>query len=171
MVQHALSAQHAADFVDALPDGVGGVLALPPPVVFMVEHLPTVDAARTLPVLSSPSALLGLEQGGGLSLDGCVLAQTQPHTCSNAHTRTRVGVPTGAIGEEVLALLTVQFVEGGGEVQVLAVSFLFPHDRVTVVLIAADEHVFAWVDANDLLIVHVKADMTSRFRDLQEREN
>lgn len=171
MVQHALSAQHAADFVDALLNGVGGILALPPPVVFMVEHLSTVDATRTLPVLSSPSALLGLEQRGGLSLDGCVLAQAQPHTCSNAHTRARVGVPTRALGEEVLALLTVQFVEGSGEVQVLAVSLLFPHNRVTVVLIAADEHVFAWVDANNLLVVHVKADMTRRFRDLKEGEN
>lgn len=164
MVQHALGAQHAADFVDALLDGVGGVLALPPPVVFVVEHLPTVDAARALAVLSPPPALLGLEQGRGLGLDGCVLAQPQPHTCSNAHARARVGVPTGAVGEKVLALLTVQFVEGGGEVQVFSVSFLFPHDRVAVVLIAADEHIFAWVDANDLLFVHVKADMTSRLK-------
>lgn len=161
MVQHALGAQHAADFVDALLDWVGGVLALPPPVVFVVEHLPTVDAARTLAVLSSSSALLGLEQGRGLSLDGCVLAQPQPHTCSNSHTRARVGVPTWTIGEEVLALLTVQFMEGGGEVQVLAVSILFPHDRVAVILVPADEHVFAWVDADNLLLVHVKTDVTS----------
>ncbi len=169
MVQHALGAEHAADFVDALLDRVGGVLALPPPVVFVVEHLPTVDAARTLAVLSPPPAFLGLHQGRGLSLDGCVLAQTQPHTCSNAH--TRVGVPTGAIGEEVLALLTVQFVEAGGEVQVLMVALVFPHGRVAVVLIAADEHVFAWVDANDVLIVHVKTDMTSRLKgDLEKEE-
>lgn len=161
MVQHALGAQHAADFVDALLDRVGGVLALPPPVVFVVEHLPTVDAARTLAVLSPPPALLGLEQGRGLSFDGCVLAQTQAHTCSNAHARARVGVPTRTVGEGVLELLTVQFVEAGGEVQVLAVGLLLPHDRVAVVLVAADEHVFTWVDANDLLFVHVKTDMTS----------
>lgn len=172
MVQHALGTQHAADFVDALLDRVRGVLALPSPVVFVIEHFPTVDAPRTLAILSPPPALLRLQQGGGLSLNGCVLAQTEPHTCSNAHTRARVGVPTRAIGEEVLALLTVQFVEGGGEVHVLAVRLLFPHDRVAVVLIATDEHVFAWVDANDLLLIHVKADMTSRFkRDLQEGEN
>lgn len=170
MVQHALGTQHAADFVDALLDWVGGVLALPPPVVFVVEHLPTVDAARALTVLSSPTALLGLQQGRRLSLDGCVLTQTQPHTCSNSHTRARVGVPTRAIGEKVLALLTVQFVEGGGEVQVLAVSLLFPHDRMAVILVAADEHVFAWVDANNLLFVHVKTDMTSRLKgDLQNK--
>ena len=161
MVQHALCAQHAADFVDALLDWVGGVLALPPPVVFVVKHLLTVDAARTLAVLSPPPALLGLQQGRGLSLDGRVFAQPEPHTRPNAHTRARVGVPTRAVGEEVLALLTVQFVKGGGEVQVLTVGLLLPHDRVAVVLVATDENVFARVDANNLLIVHVKADMTS----------
>lgn len=162
MVQHALCAQHAADFVDALLDGVGGVLALPPPVVFVVEHLPTVDAPRALAVLAPSPALLGLEQGRGLSLDGRVLAQAEPQTCSDAHTRARVGVPTGSLVKEVIALLTVQFVEGGGEVQALAFSLLLPHDGVAVVLIAADEHVLAWVDANDLLFVYVETDVTSR---------
>lgn len=160
MVQHALGTQHAADFVDALLDWVGGVLALPPPVVFVVEHLPTVNAARALAVLSSPSAFLGLQQGRGLGLDGRVL-EPQPHTCSNSQTRARVRVPTRTVGEEVLALLTVQFMEGGGEVQVLAISVLFPHDRVTVILVSTDEHVLAWVDANNLLLVHAKTNMTS----------
>lgn len=45
VIQHAFRAEHAADFVDALLDGVGGVLALPPPVVLVVEHLSTVNAA------------------------------------------------------------------------------------------------------------------------------
>jgi len=159
VVQHALGAQHAADSVDALLDGVGGVLAPPPTVVFVVEHLPAVDAARTLAVLSPPPALLGLEQRRGLRLDGRVLAQTQTQTGSNANPRARVGVP---VREEVLALLTVKFVEGGGEVRVLVVGLLLPHDRVAVVLVASDEHVFARVDADDLLFVHVETDMTSR---------
>lgn len=162
MVQHALGAQHAADFVDALLDGVGGVLALPPPVVLVVEHLPTVDAPRALAVLAPSPALLGLEQGRGLSLDGRVLAQAEPQTCSDAHTGAGVRVPNGTLVEEVLALLTVQFVEGGGEVQALAFGLLLPHDGVAVVLIAADEHVLAWVDANDLLFVYVETDVTSR---------
>lgn len=164
VVQHALGAQHAADFVDALLDGVGGVLALPPPVVFVVEHLSTVDAARAFPVLSPPSALLGLQQGRGLGLDGRVLAQPEPHARSDAHAGAGVGLPTRPVGEGVLALLTVQFVKGGGEVQILALSFLFPHNRMAVVLVAPDEHVFAWVDANNLLFIHTKTDMTRRLK-------
>lgn len=164
VVQHALRAQHAADFVDALLDWVRGVLALPPPVVFVVEHLSTIDAPRALAVLSPPPAFLGLQQGRGLGLDGCVLAQTKPHTWSNAHAGARVGVPTGTIGEEVFTLLSVHLVEGGGEVQVLAVGLRFPHDRVAVVLVATDEHVFARIDANDLLFVYLKTDVTSRLK-------
>ena len=83
-----------------------------------------------------------------------------------------MGVPTRAVGEEVLALLTVQFLEGVGEVKVLAVRLLFPHDRVAVVLVAADEHVLTWVDADDLLFVHVETDVTSRLEgDLQKKRN
>lgn len=169
MIQHALGTKHAADFVNALLDRVGGILALPPPVVFVVEHLSTVNAARALAVLSSPTTLLGLQKGRRLSLNGHVLAQPQPHTCSNAHPGARVRVSTGAIREEVLKLLTVQFVEGGGEVHVLTVGIESAHDRVAVVLIALDEHVFTWVDANDLLFVNAKTDPTCRLEENQQR--
>lgn len=63
VVQHALGTQHAAHFIDALLYWVGRVLALPPPVVFVVEHLPTVDAPRALAVLSPPPALFGVHEG------------------------------------------------------------------------------------------------------------
>lgn len=80
-----------------------------------------------------------------------------------------MGVPTGAIGEEVLAFLTVQFVKGSGEVQVLAVGLGLPHDGVAVVLIAADEHVFARIDADDLFFVHAKADTASRLKEESQK--
>lgn len=73
-----------------------------------------------------------------------------------------MGIPTSAIREGVLTLLTVQFVKGGGKIL----------SRVAVVLIATDEHVFTWVDADDLLIVHVKTDMTCWLEgDLQRQRN
>lgn len=82
-----------------------------------------------------------------------------------------MGVSTGAIGEEVLALLTVQFVKCSGEIQVLTVRFRFPHDRVTVVLVATDEHVFAWVDADDLFFIHAKTDTASRLKEENQKRN
>lgn len=172
MVQHALGAQHAAHFVDALLDGVGGILTLPPPVVFVVKHLAAVDATGALAVLSSPSTFLGLEQGRGLGLDGRVLTQTQTHAWPEAHAVAGVGVPTRAVGKQVLALLTVQFVERGREVQVVPIRLRFPHDGVAVVLIAADEHILTWVDTNNFLFIHVETDMASRLEgDLEYETN
>lgn len=61
MVEHAFGAPHEADPVNAGPDGVGGVVALPTPVLLVVEHVPAVDAARSLSVLF-PSLALELER-------------------------------------------------------------------------------------------------------------
>ncbi len=118
VVQHALGAQHAAQPVDALLDGVGRVGALTPLVVLVVEHLAAVDAARALSVLASPAArrLLRLDR-----------------------------------------VLGVWLGEGGGGVGLLALRVLLPQHWVPVVLVASDEDVLARVDADDLLLVHVKA--------------
>lgn len=61
MIEHAVGAPHEAGPVDAGPDGVGGVVALPAPVLLVVEHVPAVDAARSLSVLF-PSLALELER-------------------------------------------------------------------------------------------------------------
>lgn len=169
VVQHALGAQHAADFVDALLDRVGRVLALSPPVVLVVEHLSTVNAARALAVLPPPPALR-LGERRGLSLDGGVLAQAQPEARSDAHAGSGEAVAAGAV-KEILALLTVQFVKRGGEVHVLSVGLVSAHDRVAVVLVASDENVLPRVDADDLLFVHAEADSASRLEgNRQKRE-
>lgn len=61
VVEHAVGAPHKADPVNAGPDGVGGVVALSASVLLVVEHVPTVDAARSLSVLF-PSLALEFER-------------------------------------------------------------------------------------------------------------
>lgn len=67
-----------------------------------------------------------------------------------------------AFQKRVLAFLAVQFGERGGEISVITLCVLLPHDRVPVVLVSADEDVFAGVDPNNLLVVHVKAHVAFR---------
>lgn len=143
VVQHALGTQHAAHLVDALLDGVGGVLTLTPLVVLVVEHLTAVNAAGALAVLSSPAGHLRLQQRGRLLGLNRVFA-----------TRPR------ALGIQKLTLPPIRLGEGGDEVRFLALRVSLPKDGVAVVFVASDENVFAGVDANNLLVVHLKADVT-----------
>lgn len=143
VVQHALGTQHAAHLVDALLDGVGGILALAPPVVLVVEHLAAVNAAGALAVLTPPAGRLRLEQRGRLLGLNWVFA-----------------VRARALGIQKLAFSPVRLGEGGDEVRFLALCVSIPKDGVSVVLVASDENVLAGVDADDLLVVHLKADVT-----------
>lgn len=63
----------------------------------------------------------------------------------------------GAFQKRILTFLAVHFGERGGEISIVTLCVLLPHDRVPVVLITADEDVLAGVDPNDLFVVHVKA--------------
>lgn len=67
-----------------------------------------------------------------------------------------------AFQKRVLAFLAVQFSECAGEISVVMLCVLLPHDWMPVVLIPADAHILAGVDPNDLFIVHVKAHVACR---------
>lgn len=72
-----------------------------------------------------------------------------------------MGVSTGAVGKQVLALLTVQFGRRRGEVQVFPVRIAPAHDGVAVVLITSDEYVFARVYAHNLLLIYTETHAAS----------
>lgn len=145
VVEHALGTQHAAHLVDALPNRVRGVLALAPPVVLVVEHLTAINATRALPVLAAPARRLALRQRGRLlGLNGVF----------GASVRHR------ALCVQILTLPHIQLGEDVGEVCIRALRVTLPKDGVSVVLITSNENVLARVDANDLLIVHLKAYVT-----------
>lgn len=67
-----------------------------------------------------------------------------------------MGVSTGAVGKQVLALLTVQFGGRRGEVQVLLVRIVSARDGVAVVLVTADEYVFTRVYPHNLLFFYAE---------------
>lgn len=143
VVQHALGTQHAAHLVDALLDGVGGVLTLAPPVVLVVEHLAAVNAAGALAVLAPPAGRLRLRQRGRLLGLNRVFA-----------------VRPRALGIQELAFPPIRLGEGGDEVRFVTLHVSFPKDGVSIVLVASDENVSAGIDSHDLLVVHLKADVT-----------
>lgn len=60
VVEHAVGAPHEAHPVDAGPNGVRRVVAVSAAVLLVVEHVPAVNAARSLSVLF-PSLALELE--------------------------------------------------------------------------------------------------------------
>lgn len=58
VIEHAVRTPHTAHPADASSHGVGRVLAVAPPVLLVVEHVPTVLAPRALAILLPPPGLV-----------------------------------------------------------------------------------------------------------------
>lgn len=145
MIKHAVRTPHTAHPADARSHGVRRVLAVAPPVLLVVEHVPAVLTPGALPVLPLP----GLAPGG-LGLDHP--APMPFGVLAEAEVRgVHVGVVVVVLGDLVLgeAHVGVRVLRG---VQVLA-----PDGRVPVVLVARHPDLLPRVDAHNLLVVFREA--------------
>lgn len=158
VVQQAVRAPQEANPPDAGLNGVGCFLAAAPPIVFMVEHVLTVDAARALAVLLTSLAVR--LQSSRLHHHHRSVAATELQAAGFAVAPSlhlaaqwiRVGVVRLgrlALGEVYIGVRIV----GLGEFVSWGVG-------VAVVPVAGEPGLLSRVDANDFLLLHLEADMT-----------
>lgn len=161
VVEQAVGAPHEANAPDAGLDGVGRLLAATSPVVLVVEHVLTVNAARSLAVLLPPLPF-GLQSARlhrhhrpapAAQLQTARLTVADPLHVAAERVRVRVVVfgrrlALGEVNVSVQAVGLVEFVPGG--------------DVVAVIPVAGEQGSLARVDANDLLLLQLETDVARK---------
>lgn len=144
VIEHAVRTPHTADLADATLYSVRSILALTPPVLLVVEHVPAVDAPRPLPILLSPPRFAP----GRLSLNHSALDVFAQIEVRVAHVRVIV-IVFGGLG----------FGKSHIRVPIVRINVLLPHGGVAVVLITRHPDLFSWVNPHNLLVVVREADV------------
>ena len=158
VIQQAVGAPHEADPPDAGLNGVWCFLATSPPVVLVVEHVLTVNAARALAVLLPPLAF-GLE-GSRLHRHHRPVAAAQLQAAWFAVAGSlHLAAEWVRVGVVMFGRLALGEVDVSVEVFGLA-EFVPCGVGVAVILVAGEPGPLARVDAHNLFLLHLEADVT-----------
>lgn len=160
VVQQAVGAPHEADPPDAGLDGVGRLLAPAPPIVLVVEHLLTVNATETLPVLHVTLAFgrrRSRLQRHHRPAAAARLQAARFAVVASLHTAAqRVRVRVVVFGRPALG-------EAHAGVRVVRLrEFVTSGVGVTVVLVAREPGPLTGADANDLLLLQREVGVTRK---------